>query len=116
LPEVQQVCDRVGIIREGRLVKTERVETLTHQQFKRINLTLRQAPPADAFALDGVAEKARTVVGDTQVIALEVRQGIDRVMETALAYGIADIEMPPVTLDEIFLAFYDRQRNGGYHG
>src|SRR5690606_32144468 len=56
LPEVQVVCDRVGIIREGQLIKTERVETLTKQQFKRLYLTMRQIPPANAFALEGVTE------------------------------------------------------------
>ena len=107
LPEVQEVCDRVGIIRDGRLVKTERVETLTHQQFKRLHLTLRQLPPADAFKLDGVWETGR----EGQTVMLEVQQGLNQVMETAVSYGIIDIETPPVTLEEIFLAYYD----GGDH-
>jgi ABC-2 type transport system ATP-binding protein len=97
LPEVQAVCDRVGIIREGQLIKTERVETLTKQQFKRLYLTLRQSPPADAFAIEGVTETGR----DGQMVMLEIRQGLDKVMETAVPYGIDDIETPPVTLEEI---------------
>jgi ABC-2 type transport system ATP-binding protein len=107
LPEVQAVCDRVGIIRDGKLIKTERVETLTHQQFKRLHLTLRQLPPTDAFKLDGVRETGR----EGQTVMLEVQQGLEQVMETAVSYGITDIETPPVTLEEIFLAFYD----GGNH-
>lgn len=47
LPEVQAVCDRVGIIREGRLVTTQRVEALFAQSMKRINLTFSQLPLAD---------------------------------------------------------------------
>lgn len=113
LPEVQAVCDRVGIIREGQLIKTERVETLTKQQFKRLHVTLRRSPPADAFAIEGVAETERDGHGDGQKIMLEIRQGLDEVLETAIAYGIEDIETPPVTLEEIFLAFYDRQNEGG---
>lgn len=111
LPEVQNVCDRVGIIRDGQLIKTERVETLTHQQFKRVQLTLRQLPPSDAFIMDGVTEKGR----EGNRVMLEVRQGLDKVMEIAVTYGIEDIETPPVTLEEIFLAFYDRQNHGGNH-
>jgi ABC-2 type transport system ATP-binding protein len=109
LPEVQEVCDRVGIIREGQLIKTERVETLTKQQFKRLHLTLRQSPPADAFAIDGVTETGR----DGQMVLFEIRQGLDKVIEAAVPYGIEDIETPVVTLEEIFLAFYDRQNHGG---
>jgi len=112
LPEVQSVCDRVGIIREGQLIKTERVETLTKQQFKRLKLTLRDVPPANAFiTIDGVTETKR----EGQTVMLEIRQGLDKVMETAVAYGIDDIETHPVTLEEIFLAFYNHQDNGGQH-
>jgi ABC-2 type transport system ATP-binding protein len=111
LPEVQAVCDRVGIIRAGELVKTERVETLTKQQFKRIHLTLRQPPPLDAFALAGVTETGR--VGLT--VQLEVRHGLEQALAAALPYGIDDLETAPVTLEEIFLAFYDRPGTGGQH-
>jgi ABC-2 type transport system ATP-binding protein len=109
LPEVQAVCDRVGIIREGRLVKTERVETLTKRQFKRLHLSFRQLPPADAFAMEGVSETGR----EDLTVVLEVREGIQQVLEAAMPYGIEDIETPPVTLEEIFLAFYGRENQGG---
>jgi hypothetical protein len=37
-------------------------------------------------------------------------------MEKAVPYGIEDIDTPPVTLEEVFLAFYDRQNHhGGNH-
>lgn len=109
LPEVQAVCDRVGIIREGQLVKTERVETLTKRQFKRVHLHFQTLPPADAFSFEGVTETGR----DGQVVMLELRGGLQQVLETSMPYGIQDIETPPVTLEEIFLAFYDRQNQGG---
>lgn len=112
LPEVQAVCDRVGIIREGKLVKTERVETLVKVQFKRLHLTLQVMPPADAFTFEGVTEKGR----DGQKVMLEIRRGLDKVIEMAVPYGIIDIETLPVTLEEVFLAFYDRPNNrGGNH-
>ena len=49
LPEVEAVCDRVGIIREGALIRTSPVDFLTKQSFKRLRLTLRQAAAADSF-------------------------------------------------------------------
>jgi ABC-2 type transport system ATP-binding protein len=112
LPEVQAVCDRVGIIREGQLIKTERVETLTRRQFKRLELTLREAPSPDAFALEGVKETGR----EGATVTLEIRRNLDAVMERAAPYGIVDIEAPPVTLEEMFMAFYDRGNRGGNHG
>ena len=109
LQEVQAVCDRVGIIREGELVKTERVETLTRQQYKRLRLTFRSAPPADAFAIDGVVEAGR----DGSLVRLEVRRGLEEVLKRAVSLGIDDLETEPVTLEEVFLAFYGRGHNGG---
>jgi len=109
LQEVQAVCDRVGIIREGSLVKTEKVETLTKQSFKRLELTLRKPPPPDAFSIDGVTETKR----EGQTVWLEVRNSLDRVMELAVKFGVDDIDTSPVTLEEIFLTFYGEQSNGG---
>jgi ABC-2 type transport system ATP-binding protein len=111
LPEVQAVCDRVGIIRAGELVQTERVETLTQQQFKRLRLTLRQPPGPDTFALEGVTELGRA----GHSVRLEVRQGLERVLAAALPLGIDDLETTPVTLEEIFLAYYDRPGSGERH-
>ena len=108
LPEVQAVCDRVGIIRQGRLVKTERVETLVRQQFKRLHLTLRETPPPDAFDFEGVTERGR----DGRLVMLEIRQNLDRVIEAAAPCGVVDVETLPVTLEEVFLAYYGRANQG----
>ncbi|MCP4357696.1 MAG: ABC transporter ATP-binding protein [Chloroflexi bacterium] len=108
LSEVQAVCDRVGIIREGQLAATERVEDLMTQQFKRLRLNFATMPPVDAFAQDGVTETVR----DEQGITLEVYEHLDKVMETAVPFGITDIETIPVSLEEIFLAYYGKE-NGG---
>lgn len=102
LSEVQEVCDRVGIIREGELVATERVETLTRQQFKRLRLSFATLPPADTFALDGVTELAR----DEQSVTLEIRENLNGVLSTAVTYHVLDIDTIPVTLEEIFLTYY----------
>ena len=110
LSEVQAVCDRVGIIREGQLVATERVEDMTRQQFKRLRINFTTMPPADAFTQEGVAELVR----DEQGVQLEIRENLDKVMETAAPFGITDIETIPVTLEEIFLAYYGKG-NGGNH-
>ena len=104
LPEVQAVCDRVGIIRDGELIQTASVEALTKQSFKRLNLTFQNMPPVDAFVREGVTEIGR----DGSIVMLEIRSGLPELMATAAHYGIEDIESPHITLEEIFLNFYDR--------
>ena len=110
LPEVQAVCDRVGIIREGQLVATEHIEDLTHQQFRRVKLFLQSEPPVDAFtAVAGVTELSRE--DDKNVVLLEVRQNMGELLHTAVSYGLNDLETLPVSLEEVFLAYYGH-KNG----
>lgn len=103
LNEVEAVCDRVGIIRAGELIQTERVETLTHQQFKRLRLTLRTSPEAGIFQkIEGVTEK----MWEGATVLLEIQSNLEQVMATAVPFGIIDIETVPLSLEEIFLAYY----------
>ena len=102
LPEVQAVCDRVAIIRAGKLVAIERVEDLTTQHFKRVRFRFASMPPVEAFAQDGVTEIAR----DENSVTLEIHSHLNEVMKKAASVGITDIETIPVTLEEIFLAYY----------
>lgn len=111
LPEVQAVCDRVGMIREGRLIKTDWVESLTHQQFKRIRFRFRESPPENAFDFEGVRETQR----EGKLLTLEIDSSLDKVMTVALRYGIEDIETLPVTLEEIFLTYYDQAQTEAKH-
>lgn len=116
LSEVQAVCDRVGIIREGQLVKVERVQTLTAQPFHRLRLKFEQVPSETVFQYEGVREIDR----DGNTVFLEIKQNLPTVMQAAAAYKILDIESQPVSLEEVFLAYYgrnNRKRNGnGEHG
>ncbi len=112
LPEVEAVCDRVGIIREGELIQTSPVDVLTKRAFKRVRLTLKEVPENGRFnQIDGVSETDH----NQNIIDLEVRDNIEQVMQTAISFGLADLDILPVTLEEIFLAFYDRQNGGNNH-
>jgi len=110
LPEVQAVCDRVGIIREGQLVATERVQDLTHQHFKRIRFSFESPPPDKTFEFEGITVLAR----DEKSITLEIRSGLSKVMVVASSLGITDIETIPVSLEEIFLAYYGKVAGGNH--
>lgn len=121
LSEVQSVCDRVGIIREGRLIKVESVETLTAQRFHRLKMRFGTLPEPEVFKLDGVRELSRAA--DT--VVLEVQENLSTVMDLAAPYKIVGLESEPITLEEVFLAYYgknNRRRkqraveNGGQNG
>ena len=107
---MQSVCDRVGIIREGRLVKVEGIETLMAQPFRSLRLRFDKMPADGAFGYDGVRELSR--VEDS--VFLEVTQNLPAVMREAAKLDIVDIETQPVTLEEVFLAYYGRNNRKGH--
>ncbi len=111
LPEVQAVCDRVGIIRDGQLVATERVEDLFAQRLNRLTMIFEIMPPPGAFDQSGVTETGRT----GQSVSLEVTGNLAKVMTKAAAFGINDIETQNLSLEEIFLAYYGRGNGGANH-
>jgi ABC-2 type transport system ATP-binding protein len=108
LSEVQVVCDRVGIIREGQLVETQRVEDLFAQRMNRISLIFDGMPPAATFDFEGVTELERSEQG----IMLEVRESLPQVLAAAAQHNVVDIETHNISLEEIFLAYYSKE-NGG---
>ena len=50
LPEVERMCDRVGVLREGRLVAVEAVEEMTGRALRRVRMRFDGPAPADEFA------------------------------------------------------------------
>jgi ABC-2 type transport system ATP-binding protein len=110
LSEVQTVCDRVGVIREGRLIAVQRVADLIKRKFRRLRLTLEQEPAAALFDMDGVQEIDRF----DNTITLQIHNGLQAVMGAALNCGLRDLEELPVTLEEIFMAYYG-QGQGEHH-
>ncbi|MFH2040864.1 MAG: ABC transporter ATP-binding protein [Chloroflexota bacterium] len=110
LSEVQAVCDRVGIIREGQLVATRRVDELFASRLNRLTLIFSELPPGGTFDMEGV-----TVLDQTeQSITLEVRENLPQVLAAGVQYNILDIETHNVSLEEIFLEYYGKG-NGGSH-
>jgi ABC-2 type transport system ATP-binding protein len=105
LPEAQAVCDRVGIIRDGQLVATQRVEDLFAQRLNRLTLIFEGAPPTADFKIPGVTQLEIT----QQSITLEVVENLPRVLATAANHNVRDIETHNISLEEIFLAYYSKE-------
>jgi ABC-2 type transport system ATP-binding protein len=105
LPEVEQTCDRVGIIREGRLVKADAVHTLKDLQHHLVELSFATPTSSQAFAtLPGVqqAEQGSTPT----VVRLSVQGDLGAVLQAAAQHGATNISTQEPTLEEIFLRYY----------
>jgi ABC-2 type transport system ATP-binding protein len=103
LSEVEKTCDRVAIIREGRLVKVDAVDALRDLAHHQVELRFSGAVPAAEFeALPGVSE----VVATEHVLRMRVSGPITPVVRAAARYELIDFVSREPTLEETFLAQY----------
>ncbi|MDQ3854943.1 MAG: ABC transporter ATP-binding protein [Chloroflexota bacterium] len=101
--EVEHVCDRVGIIREGELVTVEDVDTLTTRHYRHLALTFSSPVQAAPFAaLPGVSD----VQAEGATLRLTVHDSLDSVIKLAAQHTVLDLEMEHPSLEEIFLTYY----------
>lgn len=107
LPEVQAVCDRAGIIRDGRLVAVESVNELLKRTVNRIRLRLLDPLPSETWLMDGV----KLIDSVDTLYTVEVSANLPQFMYAASQQGIADIETLDLSLEEVFLAYYGKGGN-----
>ena len=106
LSEVEKTADRVGIIREGLLVKVGTVDDLRDLAHHQVELRFAGEVPVAAFeALPGVSE----VIVEDHVLRLRVAGAITPVVQAAAKYELLDFVSREPSLEETFLAQYGRE-------
>lgn len=103
LSEVEIICDRVGIIREGSLVTVEEVSALRERALTRVEIEFNDpVSPADFEALEGVTD---VVVSDHR-LTCSVTGSVDSLIKAAARHTVNRIESAQPGLEEVFLAYY----------
>ena len=106
LNEVERSCDRVAIIRDGRLVQVDRVDALRDLAHHQVELRFASDPPAEIFrSLPGVSDLAV----EDHILRLRVQGSITPVVEAAAKAGVVDFLSREPSLEEAFLAQYARE-------
>jgi len=105
--EVERTCNRVAIIRNGKLVATDAVETLKAAQEKKYVVTLENEDAAAAFAGEGLRVSD---VSQNQVTVI-VQNNIKELISVMNRYPITDIITPNQSLEEIFMQYYGGGRS-----
>ena len=102
LSEVQQSADRVGIIRDGRLVAVEAVESFRRRAVRRVEIEFDEPVPADAFNLPDV----RDVRIEGTVLRCRLTGRPDGLVKAAARFGVAALKVEEPDLEELFLTYY----------
>jgi ABC-type multidrug transport system ATPase subunit len=106
LSEVEKSCERVAIIREGRIVKLGTVEGLRDLAHHQVEVRFAGSVPASAFeSLPGVSD----LVVDDHTLRMRVAGAITPVVQAAARYELLDFVSREPSLEETFLAQYGRE-------
>lgn len=108
LPEVERVCDRVGIIRDGLLVAVEIVDALKARALRRLEVQF--AAPVAHASFDGVAG-VRDLTMENGVLRCTVVGTMDAVIKAAARFEVVNVVSHEPSLEEIFLAYYGEDQN-----
>ena len=103
LSEVEHICDRVGIVREGHLATVGTLDELTGIRAHHVRIEFADAPPAERLrslpGFEGLAIDGRHVTG-------LYRGSFDELLGAIAGSRIATLESREPTLEEIFLSYY----------
>src|SRR5579859_5986637 len=106
LPEVEHTCDRVAIIREGRLVKIDHVSALKDIHQHDVEISFAGTASVDWFnGVAGITSVSPTA--DERTLQLHVQGTLTEVMKVAVAHNATNFASHEPTLEEIFLHFYE---------
>ncbi|WP_377644174.1 ATP-binding cassette domain-containing protein [Oryzobacter terrae] len=105
LSEVERACDRVSIVRAGRVVDTGSLDDLRHLTRSRVRATLRDAP-SSAEVASWAGTHDVVVEDDTLTCSVEAAHLGDLVAALG-SRGVTALTCQPPTLEELFLSRYD---------
>jgi ABC-2 type transport system ATP-binding protein len=106
LAEVERVCDRVGIIRGGRLDAVETTDTLIDKSFRHVVLTFAEDVDPKPFEdLSGL----RNLRSDGKRISFTLYENPDEMVKLAAWHTLVNMEYERPSLEEVFLTYYERE-------
>ena len=105
LPEVEKICDRVGIIKDGQLVIVETIKSLRQKAIRPLEVHFVKAPEEGAFRkIDGV----KNLSVEDGTLRCSVVGSLDSFIKQLAKYEVTNIISQEPNLEEIFLTYYEK--------
>ena len=108
LPEVEKVCDRVGIIRQGKLITVETIESLKSHSIRQLEIHFAAPVPKEKFVnIPGV----RDIVVQDKSLTCTVIGSLDALVKASSRFEVVNIISHEPSLEDIFMTFYSEGKN-----
>ena len=105
LAEVQSVCDRIGIIKEGRMILVEEVENLVSKFLQNVRVSFTLEVP-DLKSLEAIDSVISVEAEDEDTLLLKVKEDVNELLKVLTRYEIDRLSIEDATLEEVFLQYY----------
>jgi ABC-2 type transport system ATP-binding protein len=105
LSEVQRLCDRVAIIKDGRIVTVEKISTLKENTYKKFKIETNSVIDKNLFNIDGVNQLEQ----DGGSVSFLFRGNINSIMKKIAEIEIANLWVEEPDLEEIFMHYYEKE-------
>ena len=102
LAEVEHICDRVAIIREGRIVLVDHLNALKDRVGKVLTVTFDDEVAIDEMEMEGVSDLQR----ENNTYRMTVHSNIDTVIKNVASHRVQSMTVETYSLEELFLAMY----------
>lgn len=102
LSEVQRLCHRVAIIKEGRILKIEDMEELRSNQFRKVSINFSGAVPE--LDIPGIISSHR----ENHSLHLFFKGDVNELIRVLGHHQLSDIRIEEPTLEEVFIHYYEK--------
>lgn len=105
LSEVQRLCSRVAIIKEGKIIKLEKISTLQENNYKKFRLETVSKVDPKHFSANGVND----LKVNGNIISFLFKGNVNLIMKKIAEIELANILIEEPDLEEIFMHYYEKE-------
>jgi len=103
LSEIQMLCKRVAIIKDGRIIKVEDIDTLRRKQLKKVSIVFKDKMSAENFRIPGIDTLDTSM---DNILSFMYSGRIDELLSRLSGINIEDMTIEEPSLEEIFMHYY----------
>ena len=102
LSEVEKVCDRAAILKEGKLVAVHEMADIKNIRLKTIEIIFKQEVDKTIFKLNGV----RKIEQNANTIRLWVDSNINGILRRISEHPVENMSFRDASLEDVFMEYY----------
>jgi ABC-2 type transport system ATP-binding protein len=103
LSEVQTLCRRVGIIKNGKIIKTEDIESLRKKQLKKVSIEFGLTGEKEKFSIDGAES---LISGSGNMLSFMYSGDINYLINLLTQRNLINLTIEEPSLEDIFMHYY----------